>query len=354
LLFYLLFPTLEAVTWLCFSLDNVLWGRYRRQRIERPVFIVGNPRSGTTLLHRLMARDKRNFTSMQLWEILFAPSITQRKMGRALQALDRWLGGPLSKRIAAVEEGWSDQRIRHRVTLRSPEEDEFLMLHAWSSLAIWLYSALLSEVRPYAFFDTEMPPRKRERIMRFYERCLQRHLYVHRGKHYLSKNPCFSARISALYERFPDAKIICMVRSPLDVLPSYLSFMEYAWRAIGNPAGDSSLREYVLDTARHWYRHPLESLPLAPEGSHAVIRYDDLVRDPQRVVGDLYARLGFGISPQFARTLREETERARGYRSAHRYSLEQLGLSREQILAEYRDIFEQFRFPAPSRHRART
>ena len=347
-LFYLVFPVLEAVTWLCFALDDLLWGGYRRQTVERPVFIVGNLRSGTTYLHRLMARDERNFTSMQLWEILFAPSVVQRKIGRALHTLDRWLGGPLSKRIVAIEEGWVDQRIRHRVTLRSPEEDEFLMLHIWSSLAVWLYAALLQEARPYAFFDTEMPPVKRERIMRFYARCLQRHLYAHRGKHYLSKNPCFSARVSALYERFPDAKIVCLVRSPLQVLPSYLSFMEYAWRAIGNPADDSALREYVLNTARHWYRHPLERLSLAPADSYAVIRYDDLATDPQRVIGNLYDRLGFEISPQFARTLREETEKARGYRSTHRYSLEQHGLIREQILAEYRDIFERFGFVPPS------
>ena len=71
-------------------------------------------------------------------------------------------------------------------------------------------------------------------------------------------------------------------------------------------------------------------------------------QDPQRVIRDIYDRLGFQISPQFARALREETERARSYRSTHSYSLEQHGLSREQVLAEYGDIVERFGFAPPA------
>jgi hypothetical protein len=72
--FYTLFPLLETANGLGLLLDDVFYARYKKERVRKPVFIVGNPRSGTTFLHRLMAKDRRNFVTMRFWEILLAPS----------------------------------------------------------------------------------------------------------------------------------------------------------------------------------------------------------------------------------------------------------------------------------------
>ncbi len=72
---------LESITWFCFSLDDIFFREYREIVVKQPLFIVGYPRSGTTFLHRLCARDSQTFTSLRMWEILFAPSITQKKSG---------------------------------------------------------------------------------------------------------------------------------------------------------------------------------------------------------------------------------------------------------------------------------
>jgi hypothetical protein len=345
-LFYAVYPLVELVTWLGFLLDDIFFRDYQEERIEQPVFIIGNPRSGTTFLQRLLAKDKRTFVSMKTWEMLLAPSIVQRKIANALAALDRRLGGHLAKRIAASEERWQEDNVMHNVALGAPEEDEYLLTHIWSNLKIWLYAAMLDEAAPYTYFDTAMPEAEKERIMTFYKRCLQRHLYARNDgkRRYLAKNPSFSPMVDTLYERFPDAKIIYLARNPLDMIPSYMSLTEFEWRILGDPVEEYGCRDYVLDMARHWYTYPLERLERAPQDSYIVVNFNDLIDDAEQTVREIYSRFGLSISRDFAQVLRAETERARAHNSEHEYSLMEMGLTREQIVGQYAEVFDRFGF----------
>lgn len=351
--FLLVVPLFELATWLCLLLDELLFRRYRRQPVDSPVFIIGNPRSGTTFLHRLLAEDSERFSTMRMWEILFAPSITQRRLARMLAAVDRLTGKPLRRRWHGVERAWSEQNVMHRVSLFAPEEDDYLLLHAWSALTIGLSAGLLREALPYTYFDTALPAKRRARIMTFYRSCIQRHLHAaaarrHRNARpprYLAKNPALCPKLDSLIAEFPEAKIVYLVRNPLEVLPSYLSMMRFSWRAVGVPVEGEALANYLLEMAGHWYRYPLEWLAGAAEKSYVIVRYDALIRDPQRTVAEVYDHFGFDIAPAFARVLAAEATRAQHFRSRHEYDLEKLGLSRERILAEFRDIFERFDFP---------
>ncbi len=348
--FYIAFPLLELTVWLGFLLDDIFYGGYRKEEVSTPVFIVGNPRSGTTFLHRLIARDTDRFSTMKMWEILFAPSITQRKVVAGLAAIDRWLGGPVRKRLDRTEQGWHEQNVMHEVSLSEPEEDDYLLLHIWSAMTIGLSAGLLGEAIPYTYFDTALPRSTRNRIMAFYKRCLQRHLYGSRrgsgtsGRLYLAKNPALCPKVDTVFEHFPDARIIYLVRSPLEMLPSYVNMMRFSWRVLGIPDEDHALRDYLIDMARHWYSHPLQSLEEAPAGSHAIVKYDDLVSAPEQTVREIYGRFGFEIGEAFEEVLQEESDRARRYSSRHEYSPEEGGLSRGQIHDTYRDIFERFGF----------
>jgi hypothetical protein len=68
-----------------------------------------------------------------------------------------------------------------------------------------------------------------------------------------------------------------------------------------------------------------------PEGRYAIVRYEDLVADPEAAVRDVYERFGFEIDREFGEVLRQETSRARKYRSRQEYDLKEFGLTREQI-----------------------
>jgi len=128
------------------------------------------------------------------------------------------------------------------------------------------------------------------------------------------------------------------------MLPSYVNMMMFSWRVLGIPVEDHALRDYLIDMARHWYVHPLERLGRAPAENHIIVKYDDLVSAPEKTIREIYGRFGFEIGPDFERVLQEESARARRYSSRHDYSPEESGLSRQQILDTYRDIFERFGF----------
>jgi hypothetical protein len=352
--FFVVVPLLELVIWLGLAIDGLFFRGYRRAAVEAPVFIVGNPRSGTTFLHRLLARDTERFTSMEMWQILFAPAISQRRFVSVIGALERALGRPVGRLIDAVERRWHELNVMHEVSLRQPEEDDYLLLHVWSALTTGLSCGLLEEARPYTYFDQELSPRRRRLIFRFYRRCVQRHLHdlarrrLSGGPQYLAKNPALSPKVGSVFETFPDAHVVCLVRNPLEVVPSYVSMMTFSWRAVGIriPEGEvpAELREYILEMAGHWYRYPLSFADRMPAERIAIVRYDDLVSDPSGTVRDLYERFGFEIGAQFESVLEEQASRARRYRSRHDYDLASLGLSRERILEDFADVFERFDF----------
>jgi hypothetical protein len=347
LVFHVAYPLVEVGVWLGLRLDDLFFPGYRRLRVESPVFIVGNPRSGTTFLHRLMARDESRFLAMEMWEILFAPSILGRKIVRGASALDCRLGGLLNRVVDVNERYWHKENVMHRVSLRLPEEDDYLLLHIWSALTAGLSAGLLEEAVPYTYFDTALPPAERKRVMDFYELCLKRHLYAHpeaAGRQYLAKNPSLCPKVGSILERFPDARIIYLVRNPLDMIPSYTSMMDFTWRVIGIPDCSDRLHEYVLDMAQHWYHYPLERLAQAPEASYIVIRYDDLVVDPERAVTEIYQRFGFEMSPAYGEVLHQEAVKAESFTSQHHYSLEDEDLARRQIVERCGDIIQRFGF----------
>jgi hypothetical protein len=162
--------------------------------------------------------------------------------------------------------------------------------------------------------------------------------------HYLSKSPAFSAKIATLWETFPDARIIYLVRTPLEVIPSYFSLLWYTWQLLGDPIDRTQCRDFVLDTVGHWYRYPLECLDRSPNDRYLVVRYDELTRDPEQTVRAIYSHFGIAIGARYAQVLAREAEKVLAYESEHEYTLAQAGVTREQIVEEFRDVFARFGF----------
>lgn len=346
-LFYTLYPLLEVLTWAGLKLDDVFFRGYRREEVREPVFIIGNPRSGTTFLHRLLARDVGNFHTMKAWEILFAPSIVQRRLWRIIEMLDDRLGTPVQAGIKSLERRLAKELVTHRLALEDPEEDEFLLMHIWSTITINHFSAVMDEAAAYTRFDRALPSGERKRIMAFYKGCVQRHAYAHGlsdGRHHLCKSPGFTPKIESIWLAFPDARFIYLVRNPLDVIPSYTSLLDLQWRILADPLEKWAARDFVLDMARCWYAYPLERLAEAPPERYAIVRYEDLVSDTEQTVLRMYEQLGLQVGPGFAEVLREEAERERSYVSRHHYSLEDMDLTPEQLVCTFGDIFERFSF----------
>jgi len=181
--------------------------------------------------------------------------------------------------------------------------------------------------------------------MRFYKACVQRHLYVHGPeKRFLSKNPAFSPKLDAIRGHFPGARVVCNMRSPNNTIPSLLSALYVVWDLFDNDLQGDIYRDSVMELAGHWYRHPMDRSSDWSADRFAFVIYDVLMQDLQAAVVGLYNRLGFEIGPAFAERLLNEHEKARGYRSTHRYSLEKYGLTHDDILSNFRDVFDRFGF----------
>jgi len=344
-LFVPFFLLLQLVHWFGFLLDDLLFPGYRSVEVREPLFVVGLPRSGTTFLQRVLARDDERFTTLRLWELVLAPSITERKVWAGLAALDRGLGGPVVKGIDALVEGalsWTD-RV-HPVAFDEPEEDFLLLLPVFACFLLVVPFPDHEALWRLARFD-HLPVRERAAILSFYRSCLQRHLYVAGAeKTILSKNPSFTPMVASLLKTFPDARFVCCVREPREAVPSQLSALREGARIFGYRIDAPRVRDRFLEMLEGYARHALETLEPLDEARRAFVPLGHLHRDLEGEVVAFYRRFGWEPGPAFRGRLTEAGRRSRAYASTHAYSLEAFGLEAETLDRRFAGWNDRFGF----------
>ncbi len=343
-LFYLIWPIGSLIHWFCFWLDDIFFPAHKTQPVEKPLFLLGNFRSGSTFLHRLLSRDSETFTSLTIWDIFLAPSVTQKKITQFISRLDNRLGGHLHRLLYAFDRRTLGKIRIHHISFFQPEEDENIQFHLWSSYFISYLFPFMDEMPRYHFFDESIPAQEKRHIMAFYKSMLQRHLYATGKKYFVAKNPAFSPKIETLAEFFPDARIIYLVRNPLDMLPSTVSWINYARRVFTEPEEKYLYLDEILSLTQYWYRHPLQFLDSRPSPRHLILKYDDLVQRPEQVIRGFYEQFGYPDKPGLDRIIAHAVEETLAYHSDHIYSYEEMGFTRQQILDTFADIFERFEF----------
>lgn len=335
---------IEILNWLGFLLDKVLFTDFRNLEVKRPLFIVGYPRSGTTFLQRLIGKDKEHFSHMKMWELVFAPSIIQKKVLKFIGSMDQQVGSPLHKLVIAVEKViFRKSRKFHKIGFFEAEEDEIILSHIFAS-AFLSFVFPFEEMERFSDFDRVLTREERKRVMRFYKECVQRHLYVFgKDKHFSSKNPAFSAKIQSIFENFPDAKIVCTVRTPLEAVPSALSWMTFCINLF-NSGVERDASDRIREAIAHFYTYPLEKLREYPNENWAIESYLNIVGNPVQTVKKLYKHFGFELSDEYLEVLQEEAGKAKKYESKHEYSLEEFGLTEAKVVSDYEAIFKEFGF----------
>jgi hypothetical protein len=344
MLFYPIWGGLTFLAWLGFALDEVFFAAYQQQVVDKPLFIVSNFRSGSTFAQRTLMRDEDTFTGMRTGDIYLMPSVIQRRIFSLLARIDALFGHMCEKALRRLDALCLGQLRIHPFSLFDAEEDEHLLFYAWSTFFVGFAFPYLDEMPPYQYFDTEIPRGERLRIMAFYRSCIKRHLYATGGRHYIAKNPLFSAKIESLLETFPDARILYLVRNPLEMLPSTISLFGYVWRRFSKPQQKYPHCDKILAWTKYWYDHPLEVIDRESPQRCMIITYDDLMQSPDSVFRSIYSRFGYPESEALETLLRDAVTEARAHSSSHRYSYETMGFSREQIVREFAHIFERFGF----------
>ncbi|MBW2420762.1 MAG: sulfotransferase [Deltaproteobacteria bacterium] len=342
-------------------LDRLLYPGCGNVEIRNPIFVIGNGRSGTTFFHRLLCGDEERFISFTLWEILF-PSLVQK---RILRALFRTWARLLPRSFQRAKD-WEGRQLgslkaQRPIGIDDPDEDDFLLMIPFASPVITALFPYMEELEELARFD-QRPEAARRGIMGMYRQCVSRQLAFHGvGKAgdvgragdggeagprtFLSKNPSFVARIRSLGEEFPDAKFIYLIRNPYETIPSLLKLLNTVWTGLGLESDhiESSTRQLARGCMED-YNYAFEELRKLPDERYAVVSYTDLVADPKATVEKVYDRLNLSISPDFERRLAAERSRQKRYHSSNVYSLEEFGVSPEEVAERLSDLIARFGF----------
>ena len=263
-------PYLMVFNHLGMWLDDIIFPSWRDTDVDSPLFIVGNARSGTTFLHRLIqqADSDVQFTTFRTWEIIFGVSITWKLLFYSLYWLDQTLFGTLGMSLhdnvlMDMEKRLIGDISVHAVGLQEPEEDEWLMVHiGLSQLIMFFFPLGGAQLNPLVYFDSTPPieascaslaEETKKEIFQFYRDCVKRHLYFkthfssssgqqqqqRQGQRkkwfFISKNPPFTTRLASLATAFPSAKIAVCVRDPVQSVPSMVSYISLAWQAFACP-----------------------------------------------------------------------------------------------------------------------
>jgi len=323
-----LYPLLH----LGFAVDDSLYPQIAATRVERPVFIVSSPRSGSTLLFELLAADPLT-ACFSTRELIF-PSPTVRRLlpARLLAAADTLFQRRFAP-LAAI----------HPLRFEQPEEDELLFLLLGNSgIASYLfpYGPELDDLAVSRFW--EWPAWKREHFQRFYHRCLQRLLWARGRDRYVGKSPHFLGKIDDLRRAYPDAHFIYLLRSPYESIPSALSMITTMWRLATPRPPTAAVTETIYRALCELASHGDAALRSLPDGAVTTVPYAALIANPRGLVEALYARIGWPLSDVYAERLARGALWQRGWSSSHRYAAEQFGLTRRRIREDFVFLFDRY------------
>ena len=326
-------------------LDEILFYGYRKTKIEKPVFIISNPRSGTTYLHRLLTLDKERYAYFLLYSTI-GNSILFNKIINFVGKIDRRIGRPFRRFFdwsgKVLFSGWKNI---HPMGWNESEEDEAPFVFSFSSPAVAMIFPYM-KTYDWVNFPDDYQTSKAKKLIGFYKNSLQRFMYSEgKGKTLLSKNVFSTGRVKLIMEYFPDAHIIYPVRNPYDTIPSLISMFAKPWKFLYKfiPDDSEECRQWgILSIAYYKYFYRV-SKDFSPEHFYT-LSYNDLILEPEEVINNIYDHFDLIKGGDFTKLLKEKTEHSKNYKSKHEYSLETYGLSKEAVYAELKPIFEKYNF----------
>jgi hypothetical protein len=325
--------------------DDLVAPDHREVRVESPWVVVAPPRSGTTLLFDLLAQDPR-FCAMKMYESIF-PAASLHRAFAAMARLDPRTGGALSSLLAEM-----NQRLLapvdpvHRSRFDEHEEDVPIFMPLFvdgSALSALPFYNRIPEMR---FLD-DQPLELQRAVMEFYESSIQRFLHGAPGRTYLAKNVHSGGRLRALRRAFPDMRMIHIARHPYQVIPTAIQLAQTFWTR-GNPGvaarPDAPEWQAFGFGVMELYRRLLRAEREEPAELFCTVRFDELVREPRRVVEHIYRRFDTPIDDTFSRRLDAAVALRDRHKSARPFTLADVGISRETIQRELHEVFEAYGF----------
>lgn len=296
--------------------------------LTAPVVIAGLQRTGTTMLHRLIAADG-DFRALASWEAL----------NPAEPPTSRWQrGNPRLRAARLSEKGLAylspDFFAIHPVEAESPEEEvilldySFLSTVAEATLNVPTYSAWLEQQDQTPAYE-------------YLAKLLKYLQWQRRGERWILKTPHHLEWLDTLLKVFPDAKVIQTHRDPVKTMASFCSMIAHG-RGVFSDAVDPA------DVGRHWgdkvvrlIDRAMKTRERASRGTFIDVSYYDLMDDPMAQVRRIYDFIERDLTDARMNAMKNSLRvNVKNKYGKHRYQLESFGLTRESFeprIAAYRE-----------------
>jgi hypothetical protein len=298
-------------------------------RVERPLIVLGMPRTGTTLLTELLHRDPGN-RSLMAWESQDSvppPEPAEFVDGARVEAAR--MGAAM---LAAAN---PDFRAIHYEAPDGPTECTPVLAQDFKSL-LW---ETLANIPSYGEWLLQCDQRS---AYAYHHRVLQL-LQSHTHGRWALKTPHHCLALAALTEQYPDARLVMTHRDPVTVVASLCSLV----RSLSGTFSEADFGTYINE---HWTTVAVELVErvmtwrdVHGDDAFVDVAYSDLVADPIAVVRTIYARDGSELTPEAETAMhRYLDEHPQGKHGSHRYDADALGLdvgALEERFASYRTRF---------------
>jgi hypothetical protein len=301
------------------------------QRITRPIFVLGLPRTGTTVLYGMLAADPA-MRSPASWEVARPfppPTAAQRSSDPRIAATEKEFDG--FRRIAPGLD------LIHPIGARLPQECLALQAPQFAS-----YEFPTTFAVP-GYWDWLRPQNMRD-AYRFERTFLQHLQFGHAGAHWLLKTPAHLMWLDALLDVFPDALLVHTHRNPTTVLASVSSLMTAFRSAMSNGVDPHEVGREQLEAWTWGLERAMQVRATLPPDRVIDVHYADTVNDPIGTVGRIYEHFGLPLTTAAEEGVRRYLhDNPRDKHGTHRYSLEDFGLARAEVdaaFASYRDRFD--------------
>jgi hypothetical protein len=299
-------------------------------KIEAPIFIVGLQRSGTTLLHRLLAADP-GLRALISWEAANPVPVPKRFWHRQDP---RIATGVMAQRIFRYMA--PDFFAVHSIDAMSPEE-EILLLD-------FTFLCTISEAMYHIpSFTRWLETQDQTPAYRYFKKLLQLLLWQAPADRWILKTPHHLEWLDTLFKVFPDAKIVQIHRDPQKTMPSFCSMIGHLWGAFSDHVDPHEIGRELSRKLERMVTRGMEARDRIGEERFFDMSYYDLVDDPIQQIESIYKFVERPFTEEIKACIAKELGKNEKHKHGiHRYHLDDFGLNKvglERIFASYRSRF---------------
>ena len=338
ILFTLFYPPIVIINRIFLFLDFILVPQFEKAKVEKPIFIMGVNRSGTTFFHKMLSKSNK-FSTSTTWDLIL-PSISLRKFFSFFYNLLSYL------KIDKIEK----KNKGHEVKLSNVEEDEMLLfIHKLDSLWVtnhlvpWLkFDSLTKELSKTLYIDSERNNIRNMRSMLFCKDFFRRQSYLNKGKPHLSKSNPFIFKLDTILKVFPDAKFVFLVRDPIEVIPSYFSLQKNV--KFGNLLSENESNEYRKESYKEiirWYKETEIAKGKLNKNQYMTLTYPEIKNDLKKSIYKFFKFSNIKISKKYEKEI-DSFINEKYQKKHHNNSIEDFGFSKNEIVKDFDFVYQEY------------